>query len=208
MNELIGALITIITLTCLAIQAYGIKRGKYDSSMAAWVIWTCIFIFLFVIYHEDGKWTAIDLFLGIQTIGHFGMIWLTYKYVPKKFYPEDWILLSVAIVGFIIWIVAYFYGGNLLNAILIGILGQTIADAIGAVFYIKIVIAKPFRQPLSAWIINSFLYPITAYGIYLGKEEWTAYLFIGYAFVMYNTLLIVLIWQRRKKKYIELDYHK
>lgn len=210
----IAALIMIITLVCLAIQAYGIRKGIYDSSMAAWIIWTCIFGFVLAIYNiewKDGELLlkkgsiAMNLFLGIQTIGHFGMIWITYKYVPRGFSPKDKKLLGIAIVGFIIWITATAFGNGIIYVILIGIIGQIVADATGAIAYIKIIKANPFRHPLLAWSINSFLYPITAYGIYLGKEEWPAYLFIGYAFVMYNALLIILIQQRRKKN-IELSH--
>ena len=201
-QENIGILIFIITVACLIIQGRGIMKGKYDSSLAAWTIWSCIFIFLFIICYLQEGWSIISLFLCIQTIGHLLMIPITYRYVEKRFSFDDWMFLGIAILGFVVWGYAYHRSdmndGNLLQATLIGVLGQIVADAAGAILFIKIIIKHPYRQPKSAWIINSFIYPITAFGTYLNHEAWTGYLFIGYAFIMYTTLLIILIRQRRK----------
>ncbi|MCX6823709.1 MAG: hypothetical protein NT085_01085 [candidate division SR1 bacterium] len=130
------------------------------------------------------------------------MTFITYKYVSKTFSKEEITLLIISVVGFFLWIASYIIGLfvtlNPLIVACIGIIGQIVADASGAIPYMKIAYTSPERQPLSAWIINIFVYPVTAYGTYINHESWTTYLFLGYAFLMYGALLLVLIMGRKR----------
>ncbi|MEI7563834.1 MAG: hypothetical protein WCJ39_09770 [bacterium] len=204
MENIIGSiLIVLITLACLYIQVKGIAKGIYDSSLASWVIWTAIFMFLFIINLVHDGWSAITVFLAIQGVAHVAMIFITYKYVSKTFSKDEIKLLSISVIGFLLWIGSYIIGlfvvaFDPLVIACIGIAGQIVADAAGAIPYMKIVYKTPQRQPLSAWIINMLVYPVTAYGTYVHHESWTDYLFLVYAFFMYGTLLAVLIIARRR----------
>jgi hypothetical protein len=192
-----------ITLACLLIQAHGIKKGAYDSSLASWSIWSLIFLFSFIIYLiKDGLTTMVWL-LGVQTLGHIIMIPITYKYSDKTISKEEKKLIGISIGGFILWgfslLLSYVFGIDLLIATIIGISGQIIADAMGAIPYLRIVYRTPFRQPIIAWILNVCIYPLTIYGTIIAKESWTAYIFIVYAWIVYGGMLVMLFIGRRKR---------
>lgn len=193
----------LITLACLLIQAYGIKKGKYDASLASWSIWSLIFLFSTIIYFvKDGLTTMVWLLI-VQTLGHIAMIPITYKYSVKTISKDEKKLMGISIGGFVLWgsalFVSYAYEINPLIPMIIGISGQIIADAMGAIPYLKIVYYTPFRQPIAAWILNTFIYPLTIYGTILAKEPWTAYIFIIYAWIIYGGMLILLIIGRQKR---------
>ena len=201
--EIIIVINAMITLACLLIQAHGIKKGVYDSSLASWSIWSLIFLFSFIIYcAKDGLTTMVWL-LGVQTIGHIIMIPITYKYSVKIISKEEKKLVWISIGGFILWgfslLLSYIFEINFLIPTIIGICGQIIADAMGAIPYLRIVYHTPFRQPIAAWILNVFIYPLTIYGTIIAKESWTAYIFIIYAWIIYSGMLIMLFIGRQRK---------
>lgn len=200
---IINSLITIITVICLLIQAWGIKKGKYDSSLTSWVIWSYIFIFSCIIYIAQEGWSVIVILLAMQGIAQIIMIFITYRYAEKGFSRGEKVLLRISIWGFIIWavsfIVSFFVKIPMVYLTVIGISIQIIADSLGAIPYMKIVYHRPFRQPLSAWIINMLLYPTAAYGVILLHQSKTAFIFIGYSAMMYGAILILLIIGRNRK---------
>ncbi|MEI6773701.1 MAG: hypothetical protein WCL18_02515 [bacterium] len=202
----------IITFINFGIQAQGIKRGKYDSSLAAWSIWSTMFICLFIIYWATDGWTIMVWMLLIQTTAHLCMVIITYNYSEKTINKEDKIMIWISLGGFAIWLLpllvsyiwepltGYPWKIHMLIPTLLGILGQIIADAMGAFLYLKILRRAPWRQPLSAWIISMLIYPLAIYGTIISNESWLAYIFIIYAGLMYGGLLILLITIRVKDK--------
>lgn len=201
METFINLLNCLITLSCLIIQYRGIRAGKYDSSLASWSIWSCIFAFLTVIYFVEVGLTALTILLTVQTIGHFIMIFATWKYVERSFVKEERTILGVAIGGFVLWAVSYALDINPIIATVIGITGQLTADAMGSIPYFRIVWNRPNRQPLSAWILNFFIYPLTAYIVMINNESWTSYIMLAYGFLLYGLCMLgILIYRKGMMK--------
>lgn len=201
---IIIALNVIITLACYGIQAVGIKKQKYDSSLASWIIWSFIFLFTFVIYLAKDGWTTMAWFLAMQAVGHIVMIVVTYNHSTKIIDPEEKKLIYISVGGFIVWIaslaISHLCNINLIIPTVIGIGGQIIADAMGAIPYLKIIRSAPQRQPVIAWILNFFIYPLTIIGTIVAHEPWTAYIFIVYAWILYGSMLVMLIVGQGKKR--------
>lgn len=190
----------IITFICLAIMYRGVKQKKYDSSLASWVIWSCIMTFSFLIYFVRYDWTIISSLLAAQAIGHIIMIFATYKYGEKTFSKQDWKCFVIAIIGFMVWSISSIIKlSNETFLTVLGITGQIIADFMGAYPYFRFVYKEPLRQPASVWGINIFIYPLAAYATWTNDESWTAYIFLAYGFLVYGVLFIVLLYSRYKK---------
>lgn len=209
---IIIALNVIITLACYGIQAVGIKKQKYDSSLASWIIWSFIFLFTFVIYLAKDGWTTMAWFLAMQAVGHIVMIVVTYNHSTKIIDPEEKKLIYISVGGFIVWIaslaISHLCNINLIIPTVIGIGGQIIADAMGAIPYLKIIRSAPERQPVIAWILNFFIYPLTIIGTIVAHEPWTAYIFIVYAWILYGSMLVMLIIGQSKKRWIKRNWVK
>jgi hypothetical protein len=199
---IISVINAVLTLGCFGIQAIGIKKGKYDSSLASWIIWSCIFSFMFVIYLTEKGWTTISYLLAIQAIGHIIMLGVTYAYSEKNISTDDRKLLWVSGGGFMFWVVSMVVSSvcqiDIIIPTLIGIIGQIIADASASIPYIGFIRKNPERQPIVAWMLNTFIYPLTMFGTWLGGESWTAYIFLTYGLVLYGGMMVVLLIKKLK----------
>jgi len=214
-NDVIASINGLITLACLIIQVVGIRKGRYDSSLAAWIIWTAIFSFLFVIYITEHGLTTFVYLLAAQTVGHIGMIFVTYKYSHKGFTDKEKRMINISIGAFIIWVISksisWAFDIDILIPIIIGTVGQIVADAMGANEYFKLIKIAPFRQPLSAWILNMFIYPLTVYGTMLANSSNTIvanysnteYIFLGYAWIVYWGIVVKIILERSRQKRLQ-----
>jgi hypothetical protein len=190
-----------LTIGCFGIQAKGIKKGIYDSSLASWVIWSCIFFFMFIIHLTEKGWTSMAYLMAIQAVAHMIMLGITYQYSEKMIGQHEKKLLWISGLGGVVWVasiyISHLYNINIIIPTIIGIAVQIIADASASLPYIAFIMNSPERQPIRAWVLNVCIYPLTMLSIWINHESPSGYVFLIYGLVLYGGMMVVLAFKQR-----------
>lgn len=189
MLEVLGILGGIFATIGIIPYIKDILSGKTHPEKATWLIWTVLGVIAFSSQLAKGA-TASLWMTGLETLGQLIVLLLAFRMGIGGFQKKDYIALSLAVFGIILWYLTK--EASIALYIVIAI------DFSGTVLTIQKSYLKPQTETLSTWVLATIGGFLTILAV--GKFNIILLSYPVFIFAMNGIIALAIILGKRKRK--------